>query len=385
MTFYYIAGFEYRVEHNNCELNGVEKKIIKQLSSLIRVDKSLNSIVIGIKIQKKSFKNYLLNILPLTKDITHVFLNSSSEDVIYIRHLSAVFPIFLGMLLHHKNTSSCKVVFELNAIQKPGFYSRVFINRSGERFKLLYYLYVYVFLLLFEKLLLMRADGLVSVTNEISNYYKLVTENKLKYIAIGNGVSVSSLPLRNVCKYDGNGIDVLIVATVCKWHGVDRFIRGMHTYSGAKTISLHIVGNGPELLNLKTLTAELHLEDCVIFHGFKSGADLDAMFDQCHIAIGGLGYFRRSLTEVALLKNREYCARGIPFFLAGNDIDFSDEWEYILEVPATEDPIDMEQIFSFANRVMSNPNHSQEMREYAEKYLDWYPKMKILNDFLETL
>ena len=173
------------------------------------------------------------------------------------------------------------------------------------------------------------------------------------------------------------------------WHGIDRFIRGLHEhnahYANSTKIVLHIVGDGPGLPHLKDLTNNLGLNENVIFHGFKSGKELDEMFDMCHIALDALAGFRKGLTEISSLKSREYCARGIPFIASSRDADFPDGWEYVQKIPDDESSIDMNLVIDFANRVMADPEHPQKMRKYAEEHLDWMAKMKILKEFLESL
>jgi len=95
--------------------------------------------------------------------------------------------------------------------------------------------------------------------------------------------------------------------------------------------------------------------------------------------------YRKKLNELSTLKAREYCARGIPFIDAIPDADFPESWDYTQMVPATEDPIDMELVIAFADRVMADPDHPQKMHEYAKDHLDWLAKMKVLKEFLETL
>ena len=173
------------------------------------------------------------------------------------------------------------------------------------------------------------------------------------------------------------------------WHGIDRFIRGLHEYNAhyanSTKIVLHIVGDGPELPHLKDLTNNLGLNECVIFHGFKSGKELDEMFDMCHIALDALAGFRKGLTETSSLKSREYCARGIPFIASSKDADFPDGWEFVQKIPDDESPVDMNLVIDFANRIMSESEHPHMMRKYAEEHLDWMAKMKKLKEFLESL
>ena len=141
-------------------------------------------------------------------------------------------------------------------------------------------------------------------------------------------------------------------------HGIDYSIYSLHEYNAhyanSTKIVLHIVGDGPELPYLKELTDELGLNENVIFHGFKSGRELDEMFDICHIAIGSLAGFRVGLNELSSLKSREYCARGIPFLMASKDADFPDDFAWVQMVPANENLLDMNLVINFAEREITS-------------------------------
>ena len=383
----YIAGLEYREKQYNCKLTGVEKKINFQLSSLQAIDVHWAGKVISLKYPKKSFTYYIINSLHLTKNIHKAFKSAGCGDIIYIRHLSAILPIFCEVLYSSFRKRNYKIVFEINALEREGYYARVFENKSEQLYRKLYFLYSLIFIVLCEKRLLLCGDGVVSVTNEISDHYKNLTKGNLKYLTCGNGIDVSSHKLKLIPKEREN-VNVLIVATVCEYHGIDRFIRSLHEYESTpekRNIVLHIVGEGPELPNLKELTTELNLQNRVIFHGFKSGKELDEMFDMCHIALDALAGFRKGLTETSSLKSREYCARGIPFIASSKDADFPDGWGYVQKIPDDETPVDMNTVVDFANRVMADPEHPQKMRAYAEEHLDWMAKMKVLKEFLESL
>jgi hypothetical protein len=130
---------------------------------------------------------------------------------------------------------------------------------------------------------------------------------------------------------------------------------------------------------------ELGIRNSVIFHGFKTGEDLDRLFDQCHIAVGSLGIYRKGLSQTSELKAREYCARGIPSVIACQDPDFPDEYPYVLHVPANDAPISIEQVLAFAQEICTDPGHPAKMRSYARDHLDWAAKMQKLKTFLETI
>lgn len=177
----------------------------------------------------------------------------------------------------------------------------------------------------------------------------------------------------------------MCVANINRWHGLDRLLQGLATYTGTTRVVFHIAGNGSELPHLQKLTNELGIADQVVFHGFLTGNALDALFEQCHIAVGSLGIHRIGLKEASILKAREYCARGIPFIYGISDPDFPEDFPYILHLPADESPIDIEKVLAFTKEVCVDPDHPQKMRQYAKEHLDWSVKMNKLKDFLETL
>ncbi len=239
---------------------------------------------------------------------------------------------------------------------------------------------------LYAKRVRKEMSGFVCVTREIADHQLARSGNYRKpYLINGNGIYVSSVPLRTPPKFDGRSLDLLCVAQVAKWHGLDRLIRGMAEYKGNVDVRLHIAGDGSEVPNLKRLVADLKLENSVVFHGFKTGEELDVLFDKCHIAAGSLGLHRVGVSEGSILKVREYCARGIPFIYGAMDSDFNEKFPYILRVPADESPVDLNAVFSFADRALSDTEHSVKMREYAKENLDWSIKMKKLIDFMNEI
>jgi len=233
---------------------------------------------------------------------------------------------------------------------------------------------------IYGKKVLKNIAGIVGVTKEICNHEVARSEIPDKpYLVSGNGIDVGSVPLRTPPEFDGKNLDLLCVAQVAKWHGLDRLIRGMDAYKGNVNVRLHVVGDGAEVPNLKKLVADLKLESSVIFHGFKTGNELDEFFDRCHIAVGSLAIHRAG--SGSPLKSREYCARGIPFLDSAEDEDFPDNFQYRLVVKSDENLLSLEDIFLFAKNSMSNISHGEAMRKFADENLDWKVKMKKVISF----
>jgi len=206
-----------------------------------------------------------------------------------------------------------------------------------------------------------------------------------KFILITNGIQLDSVRVKKQNKK--NYLNLLSIANVAFWHGYDRIIKGLYEYyktNPQKEIYYHCVGEGPELTNLKKLTKELNLEKYVIFHGIKTGEDLDKVFDESDIALGSLGLHR--ISAGSPLKNREYCARGIPFVISYEDLDFPETFPFVYRIPKDDTPVDISQLIQwYENLVKEHPNYSMEMRKYAEENLSWDAKMKPVIEKMKEL
>lgn len=352
---------------------GVEKKIQYQEKALKRLSISVNRF--ELILDSRSPTKFLKSIHNSYQTL-HDLFNDKGGDVLYCRNL---FPYLSYSLLIGKNKHK-KVVFE---IQDIALTNKITKSKSLlANFQTAYILFMEHLL---GKHILKHASGVVGVTSEITEFYH--KRGLIPSLTLGNGISTADIPLKKISTVT-NELHVLSVAVIQNYHGIDRFIRGLHEYESTpdkRNIVLHIVGDGPELPHLKEVTAELNLQDRVIFHGFKSGKELDEMFEMCQIALDALAGFRRELTELSSLKSREYCARGIPFIISSKDADFPEGWKYVLKISDDETPIDMNTVVEFANRMMADPEHPQKMRRYAEEHLDWMAKMKVLKEFLESL
>lgn len=236
----------------------------------------------------------------------------------------------------------------------------------------------------FARMVRKNLSALTGVTQEICNYENF-KDCSIPFFVASNGIKVSSLSIRKTPNWTtGDTLHLISVAQVARWHGLDRLIWGMAN-SDNSNIYLHIVGEGPAIPQLTALVSKKELEDKVIFHGFKTGEELDKMFNYCHIAVGSLGIHRKGLNETSELKAREYCARGIPFFCSSKDGDFPNDYPFRLTLPSDESPIDIETIYDFASIVLCDHQHPKKMREFATKFLDWKIKMEKLVHFFHEV
>ncbi|MBO4726822.1 MAG: glycosyltransferase [Spirochaetaceae bacterium] len=167
-------------------------------------------------------------------------------------------------------------------------------------------------------------------------------------------------------------IHMVGVALVASWHGYDRIIRGLKEYYNGNNkmkVYFHIVGEGPEIKNLKKMVLDYNISSYVIFEGKQFGEKLDYLYNKAHIAIGSLAPYRKGIYSGNSLKTREYCSKGIPFVMAKGEPLF-DNYEYTYVVPNDDSIINIQEICKYVYKI-DYSNVSLKMREYAKEHLDW--------------
>ncbi|MEP1001674.1 glycosyltransferase [Leptolyngbya sp. SLC-A1] len=208
--------------------------------------------------------------------------------------------------------------------------------------------------------------------------------------SIDNGIHVSDYePIVLNPIFHSSPVHFIGVANVSLWHGYDRLLKGLGHYyrqtlgNGNKVI-FHVVGAQPPYFNeLQQLVDQLGLLDFVCFYEPAQGKDLNKLFENCHLAIGVLGGHRKDLNLMSPLKNREYCARGIPFVLSHDDPDFPASFPYCLHLPADESPIDIKKLIDFSVSLSNNRKTTSHMREYAQQRLSWVGKLEPVRAYVE--
>lgn len=186
---------------------------------------------------------------------------------------------------------------------------------------------------IFRKNLANNLDAIIT----FSDYEKIFNQRTIR---ISNGVDFDSLPLKKTYREKPSILQLLVVAELHYWHGVDRAISGLAEYvntNDQQKVHLNIVGK-PERASgfaLKQQVEKLGLNDYITFYGPLSGDDLDRVFEKADFGIGSLGRHRSNITKIKTLKNREYAARGLGFIYSEIDDDF-EAMPYIIKAKADE-------------------------------------------------
>jgi len=228
-----------------------------------------------------------------------------------------------------------------------------------------------------EKLAHRAADFIVTYSGQTSL-------DGVPVIPIGNGIEVNRYSIVQK-KTLADPISFISVSSLKPAHACERFLEGMARYRdnpAARRVHFHIVGDGPERPMLEALVRARGLGGSVTFHGFRHGAELDALYNQCHVAVSSLGFHRVGVKACSSLKNREYLAKGMPLILSTPDLDLADDLPHVRYEPVNEAPIDLAGVVSFAERLYASPDLHERIRTSSENTISWNTKMKTVLSYL---
>ncbi|MCA6362442.1 MAG: glycosyltransferase [Bacteroidetes bacterium] len=230
--------------------------------------------------------------------------------------------------------------------------------------------------------LLSKTAGIIGVTDEITQYELNRMNSQVPAITSGNGIDTSRIPFVTGPVFTGGTLHLLMLSSVSvDWQGTDKLIRSVSEHDNVK---LWLVGSFSE--EIKKLASTRG--DKIVFTGPLTGAELDRVFQNIHLAIASLAIERKGLKEASALKVREYAARGVPVITAFPDPDLPKErmpegygW---LQVDLKSGLIDLAQLREFALTATTTENRTK-FRKYAEAYMDYAAKMKRLVVFFDKL
>jgi glycosyltransferase involved in cell wall biosynthesis len=361
------------------ESNGISKKILEQVEALkglgMKValsylevsDKNeiIGRYIDGERIDKYS-ENSTISKFQLRCNYKNVYnyIKEKKIEIVFIRYVHVANPFFISFLKKlHK--SDIKVLLEIPTYPYDQEYKDIKFTSK--------------IVLMIEKLSRRKFKNYVTRIITLTPYTSIFG---IPAILINNGIDPESINMIRKNK-PGDEIHLIGVASIAYWHGYDRVIEGMRNYytekSDKKKVFFDIVGDAFNNVSLdyKELVKKYNLSNYVVFHGRKSGKELDSIFNNADIAVGCLGCHREGLEYSSSLKNREYCARGIPFFYSETDKDFENN-VFIFKVPANDTPINIKAIVNFLD---DNEFDPIKIRSFAFENLTWDKQFeKILND-----
>lgn len=209
-----------------------------------------------------------------------------------------------------------------------------------------------------------------------------------KVIGIANGYNFGIPEQEKTLKKPSDILNLLIVASIRDNHGADRIIQGMIDYyssGGKREICFHIVGDGDVIPKLKSLAkSNPSTANKVIFYGFKSGKQLDNIYDLADIGVSALGFHRIGVYYCSPLKSKEYFAKGLPIVGTTAEKDILDKEckEYYYSVSEDDKAINIAGLISFYDDLEAKGVTNRIIVESAARYFDWKSIMKPIYEVL---
>lgn len=200
-----------------------------------------------------------------------------------------------------------------------------------------------------------------------------------KTMLIGNGIFIDhNIPLSNTQSV-GTCVKLVGVARVSYWHGYDRVLYALSEIENKNIphqFSFSIVGDGDEIINLKSLAKRLNLTN-IKFHGLKRGNELDAILDDCHIGISSLGLYRKGIDTASSLKTREYLARGLMVIDSGKDPDF-EQTDFPFRIQVSNDSSIASLVGVLSNLKLTKLPAPARVRTLASPLISFEPKLRAI-------
>jgi len=347
--------------YNNRTLHpGVQQKITQTVESLNDLGYAANAVILPPPFSWLDLR--------MAKEI----IKANAEIIIFRSH-PLMLPCAFALAL--KRLAKTKIIIDVPTPYQA-VWEEIKLNYGDNKIKL--FAALLIILITFPWCLL-PANKIIQYAPD-SRYFSLCLKRKTQIHT--NGIDTSQVPVRlNYPAWPNDEFIMVAVGRLAPWHAYDRIIKGIANYqqmskAQAPTPRLIIVGDGPIRSQWEDLAHSMGVSDLIQFVGYKTGADLDAIFAQSHIAISSLGLFKKNLAMASDLKSREYAARGLPFVAAANDLDFDPVPWFVYQVSNTNSPLDIYSLMKWYGRICTQLDFMSEIRLYAEERLDFRLKAK---------
>lgn len=305
------------------------------------------------------------------------YLSSHRFDVLYLRLDRISFDVLKICRMARKNGTK-RVIIELPNYPYLTDYInsvngvRPFAKRAVQRCRILGFAAE-------DRLSGMRLRGLVDAVILIGNPAESFFG--VKAMNISNGIDVDAM--QPVPPKDNPDEIVLVgVAGTLWWQAYDRILEGMYRYQQGAPDRLPRIrfilvgGDAKEMPEFHALIDKYGLGDDVECPGFKTGAELDAVYARADLGVSKLGCYRRGLQSCSSLKAREYCAKGLPFLYTCEDSLENEQTEFAMRVPNDGSPVDMEAVAAFVRECRGKSGLSAREHQFAKDHYDWKAIMK---------
>jgi hypothetical protein len=381
-------------------LPGVQNKIISKINYLNTHRSTCFGLTVSGSSEKKtkfqriqiikneSFKNYkFFNTIISNKRVFDLLLDhllsiSDQFDFIIFRY-----PLASNALLNFCKTFQNRVIIEHNTLEipelvlncrkhiwgtkfslKPGYFINMLENGLLPIFREFYY----------RKNIAKSSYLKLYVSYEIQNYYDRIN-SKTRNLVISNSIDTSLFKSRDSLSAADHDLKMyMLVGFEAEWHGIERIINSLKTYTGVKKLVFYFIGvDNSRCLNINPESSNVEIN----FVKRLTKNDLDAFLSNFNIGLGTLAAYTKKMHEASPLKVREYIARGFPIVIGYIDTDLSLDKEindFVYQVKNDSSMIDFNAVVNWYSNLERNVGFQHRIQEFAKLKLDTSVKMNIL-------
>lgn len=211
--------------------------------------------------------------------------------------------------------------------------------------------------------------GLIAVTNEIVDYEVSRSSFKGPTCFIPN--SIPQIKEVQTIKDTSPKLNMIMVANFRPWHGLNIILEGLKKYRElSHKFNLHLVGDIPE-----DQKSELTAFENVVIHGHLNYTEIESLYEEMQIGIGGFNLESKNMKEATALKVREYFVNGLQVVMGYQDPAFPKSFPYIMQL----DEFNLPKILEFISRTKHTPK--SEIIKDSESYISSKFVLKKLYDF----
>jgi hypothetical protein len=316
------------------------------------------------------------------------FESIESDDIVLLRY-----PFASEGLLNLVRKYGKQIVFEHNTVEQAEMLlmQREHFNRQRFSWSLSYLKYAFQTKFLNSTIesrlgpaILAHVLGGICVSNEIRTY-ELGRCKNYNSVTIANGaqqlarLQLASAPLRDEI------VVTMLIGSEAVWHGYERLFAGLLLNPGlAKRIVVQIIGVDMPA----SFSWPANHNHQVVWLGKKTKQEISDLLQHCHIGVGTLALYRKSMQEASPLKVRECLMLGLPMIIGYFDTDVSADNRFrpfLFSVNNNDSPIDWQGVVNWYINISQHPHHRQQLADLASERLSMNSKAKQYLDFLDSL
>jgi hypothetical protein len=316
------------------------------------------------------------------------FFNSlKGDEVVLFRYPFASKP-----LLQLVQKFGSQIIFEHNTIeqaemlllQRAHFERQPFSLRPGY---MRYALNTLIFKSTEESQLgseiLRHVKGGVCVSHEIMRY-ECSRLKQYRTAVIANGAHVAEVGSGVVPESDDELRLVMLVGSVAIWHGYERLLHSLIGAKPSRRVRLLLVG----MDRPSDFSWPSEIQHTVEWLGRKSKSEVAAILKTCHIAVGTLALYKKSMKEASPLKVRECLLMGLPMILGYHDTDITPDnrfLPYVFQVPNDNSKIDFQALADWFDLLSHDEDYRKRISALANQTLSMEAKAKGYLVFFDSL